>query len=515
MDSRFKRLAPFCVFFAIFAALVSLGLFIIRQKFDLPLQISLGLILISLAIGVIFDPDRSREIITGRQAKFSSNALFLSLAVVGILVAINYLVINNPLRWDISDDRDNSLSIETIEILERLPEKVTAKAFFSAGYPTSFAEQVLEKYRYNSSGKFDYQFIDPDMDPISAKAAKVTRDGTIVFEMAGRQELISYPDEREFTSALIRLINPGSRVLYFLTGHGEIGLDPSDGDKGINQLIIDLESQNYTLKTLNLIGAAQIPADALAIIIDRPLQSITTSESVLLKSFVAEGKSIVVLLEPDAITGFPSHTDPLLGYLNKDWGITFSDDILIDPNVNPPTAAVADFYANHLITQKMQSLVSIFPTARSIKTNSNLDDITSIELVKSSFYSWGETDFSSIESNQVSYNEREDFPGPLTIAVAAENNLTRSRIVVFGDADFAADDDYRSFGNGVLIVNAINWAARQDTLIDLTTRERTQRFILPPQKTSLGLVLFGSVFLIPILIVFSGIVVFLQRRQKA
>jgi ABC-type uncharacterized transport system involved in gliding motility auxiliary subunit len=513
MGPRLKKLAPFCVFFAILAALVSLGLFIIRQEFDLPLQISLGLILIGLAFGIIFDPDRSREIITGRQAKYSSNAFVLSLAVLGILVAVNYLAMNNPLRWDISDDKDNSLSIETIEILERLPEKVTAKAFFTSGYPTAFAEQVLDKYRYNSRGKFEYQFIDPDRDPLSANAARVTRDGTIVFEMAGLQEQISYPDEREFTSALLRLINPGSRVLYFLTGHGEIGLDSSE-ENGINRLKGDLESKNYTLKTLNLIGASQIPADALVIIINRPLQSITNSEAELLKSFVAEGKSIVLLLEPDVITGFPSQTDPLLVYLNNDWGITFSEDILIDPNVNPPLAAVADYYATHLITQKMQSLASIFPTVRSIKTNTNQDEITSTELVKSSFYSWGETDFSSIESNQVSYNEIEDFPGPLTIAVAAEDNLTKSRIVVFGDADFAADDDYMSFGNGVLIVNAIDWAAHQDALIDLTVRERTQRFILPPQKTSLGLVLFGSVFLIPILILFSGIVVFFQRRKR-
>lgn len=514
MIPRLKKLAPFCFAFAFVAAIVSLSLYIIRQEFDLVLQISLGFILIGISLGIILDPDRARKVITGRQVKYSSNAIVFTLAVIGILGLINYLVINNPVRWDISDDRENSLAPESITVLDQLPEKVIASAFYSSAYPTSYAEQILSKFQYSSRGKFDYQFIDPDRDPLSANAARVTRDGTIVLEMAGRQEQVSYPDEREITSALIRLANPGERVLYFLTGHGELGLESSN-EKGISLLKSGLESKNYTLKTLNLMSTPLIPDDALAIIINRPIRSLSISEVDQINSFLAEGKSIVLLLEPDTITSFPSHTDPLLGYLVDDWGITFSDDILIDPNVNPPLATAADSYGSHLITHKMQSLVSIFPTARSIKTNPNLETIATTELVKSSFYSWGETNFASIEANQVTFNETEDFPGPLTIAVAAEKNDTNSRIVVFGDADFAADDNFNNFGNGVLIVNAIDWAAHQDTLIQLTTHEKTQRFILPPQKSSLGLVLFGSVFLIPLVILFSGIVVFIQRRQRA
>ncbi|MHC1784842.1 MAG: GldG family protein [Anaerolineaceae bacterium] len=401
-----------------------------------------------------------------------------------------------------------------MNILASMPENVTALAFFTPNYPTADTSQLLSNFKTNSLGKFDYQFIDPDSDPVSAKAANATRDGMIVLKMAGRQEQVTYPDEQEITSALIRLANPGTRVLYFLTGHGEIELNGSSG-QGISLLKMDLESKNYSLKPLNLISTPRIPDDALAIIIDRPMQALSASEVQLIETFLASGKSLVLMMEPAPLTDFDDLPDPLTDYLENTWGITFLEDILIDPNVNPPLAAAADSYWNHPITQKMQGLVTIFPSARSMTVQPEMAQITTTELVRSSPNSWGETDFASINSNQLTFDEAEDLTGPLTIAAAVENTQNNSRIVVIGDSDFASDEDYRNYGNGIFIVNTIDWAAHQDNLIHLTVREKTQRMIMPPNQYTLGMVLFGSIFLIPLLILLSGIVVFIQRRRRS
>lgn len=514
MNNRLSKFAPAGFYLAVLAALVSLGLIIIRQKFDLYLQGSLGMILIGLALFVLFDPNRARDILTGRQAKYSSNAIVLSLAVVGILVVANYFVNNHSIRWDLTEDKDNTLSVETLDILNRLPEKVTALAFFTPNISSSEAAKLLENYKYNGKGNFDYKFIDPDADPVTAKSAAVTRDGTIVLQMAGRQEQVTYADEQEISSALIRLANPGSRAVYFLTGHGELDLSGS-GERTINYLKTDLESKNYSVKPLNLLNTNTIPDDALAIIIDQPMKPLTQAEVDLLSGYLKSGKSLVLLMEPRVLTNYGDAKDPLEEYLKSTWGIAFNNDLIIDPKVNPPLAAVADSYGNHLITQKMQGMVTIFPSAFSLTAASPSPDVTTAALVQTGQDSWGETDYASIEQNNLAFDQQKDLPGPLTVAIAAENAVDKSRLVVISDSDFASDADFLNYGNGVFIDNSIDWAAKQDNLVQLTSRAKTQRVILPPQTYTMGLVLFGSVFLIPLLILFSGIVVFIQRRRRS
>lgn len=513
MKTSLKKFAPFGVYLAIISALVSFGLLIVRQKFDLFLQISLGFILIGLAISILLDPNKAREILTGRQAKYSSNTLVLSIAFIGILVVINVIANNNSVRWDFTEDKENTLTQETIDTIKSLPEKVTALAFFTPRFPSNDASRMLESYKYNSQGKFDYQFVDPDVDPVSAKDSNVTRDGTIVLKMAGRQEQVTFSDEQEITSALIRLANPGNRALYFLTGHGEYDLNGSS-DKKISDLKTALESKNYTLNSLNLISTPKIPENALAIIIDRPLQPLTQNEVELIKSFVDGGKSILLLMEPQPLTNFGDANDPFDDYLTTAWGLSMNNDIIIDPNVDPPLAAVADFYGNHLITNKMQNIITIFPTARSLFTKSVSADVAYVDLIKTSQDSWGETDFSSIEQNQISFDQSKDLPGPITIAIAAENNKNKSRVVIIGDSDFTSDDDFQNYGNGIFMVNAVDWAAHQDSLIQLTPRQNTQRLLIPPQQFTMGLILFGSVFLMPLMIIFAGVTVFIQRRRR-
>jgi hypothetical protein len=66
-------------------------LYIVQREFSLAIQISLSLVLIGLALYVILDPQRVRKGLTGRQARYGSNAILLSVAFIGIVVVINYL----------------------------------------------------------------------------------------------------------------------------------------------------------------------------------------------------------------------------------------------------------------------------------------------------------------------------------------------------------------------------------------------------------------------------------------
>ncbi len=230
MKPEWRRFAPLGLYLSLAATLVSMGLYVVYRQFDLYLQISVGLIVVGLALFALLDPDRARQIITGRQARYGSNAFVLSLAVVGIVVVINYLVFTNTKRWDLTEGKQFTLAPETIDTLAKLEQPVKAIGFFTKRTNSDQARSLLEQYQYNSAGKFEFEFVDPDANPALAESAKITRDGTIVLYMNELQEPVTLVSEEQITGALVRLMNPVKRAVYFLSGHGERSPDES-GDQ--------------------------------------------------------------------------------------------------------------------------------------------------------------------------------------------------------------------------------------------------------------------------------------------
>jgi ABC-type uncharacterized transport system involved in gliding motility auxiliary subunit len=514
MKSSWTKYSPSGLYFALLAALVSGGLYIVQQSLTLPLKISLGCIILGISIYVLLDPQRIRELFRGRQARYANNMVIMAIALFGIFAVINYLAHTYSKRWDITEDRQNSLTDETIQTLESLPNTVTVQAFFTRSYPSETAKSILDSYQYNSKGKFTFQFIDPETDIIAAQNAKVTRDGTIVLHLGERMEQVNSTSEQDLTAALVKLINPGNRSVYFLTGHGEYGLENSE-DGSYSLVKQTLEVKNYTVNILNLLATPKIPDDALSIIIAGPRQPISDQELILLKDFLLKGKSIVYLSEPPALSVDASTKDIFAEYLADEWGIKFDNDVVIDPTVSTPLIAMANSYGNHPITEKINRYASAFPTAQSISIE-NRDGYATTALVLTANTAWGETDIKSIENDTVSVDNNSDFLGPLTLAVAATNNNTNGRLVVVGDSDFANDKffQFQGYINGDFIINLIDWTAGQEDLINLTPKQPTVRTLVPPQQYVLGLLLLGLVFILPGLPIAFGIISWVQRKRK-
>jgi len=119
-----------------------------------------------------------------------------------------------------------------------------------------------------------------------------------------------------------------------------------------------------------------------------------------------------------------------------------------------------------------------------------------------------------VQDQQIAPDEGIDLIGSVPLSVAAASSSGLGRLVVFGDSDFAANVNFASLGNGDLLINAIDWAAEQEELINLTPKEAVQRVIIAPQRYTMGLMLFGSVILLPAIVLVAGGVVWFQRRKR-
>lgn len=519
-NPKWRKFAPIGLYIASAAVLVAAGFYIVQQQFSLPVQIALVVAVLGLAANILLDPDSARINLTGRQARYGSNALVLTIGFIGLLVVLNYLVYQNDQRWDLTEDQEKSLAPETLDTLANLPEPVTATAYFTSQYQLrDSGEDLLKLFETYSDGNFNYEIVDPLGDPVGAEQAGVTRDGEIVLALGEKRELIGFASEQELTGGLVRLISEGERVVYFTSGHGEYTPDQS-GESSYAQIKRTLEAKNFVVKSLNTLTVSSIPEDASALVVAGAKTPLSESEVGLVRDFLSRGGGLFVLAEPTLFTDAGSAPDPLADYLNSDWGVVINDDLIIDliaqQQLGQPLLAIGATFASHPIAEGLGSYSAVFPQARSLSVIESASGISPVIVIQTPTESWGETDLAGLqEGTQTQLDQGVDRQGPLPLLVAVEDFNTSARVVVIGDADFALDANVLAYANLDLFVNTMDWVVGQEDLISLTPKATTERTLnLPAVPYMTGLIILVTIFILPFGTLGVGIAVAISRRKR-
>jgi len=238
-----------------------------------------------------------------------------------------------------------------------------------------------------------------------------------------------------------------------------------------------------------------------------------------LDAYLQNGGSLVVMEGPTIVTQFGDSPDPLATDLAQNYGIDLGNNVVIDyggyQQYSNALFALAAQYGSHAITQNMKTQATGFSIARSISANDAVGtDYSKIQLVLTSDGSWGETDMASIQSNAPKFDQGVDLSGPVSLAVAATGTTTNARLVVFGNSEFATNAGYSWYGNGTLILNSIDWAAKVENLINLTSKTATDRTLVIPQTYTMNLIFLGALIVIPGAILLAGVGTWIARRRK-
>ncbi|MGQ0603660.1 MAG: DUF7088 domain-containing protein, partial [Anaerolineales bacterium] len=273
--SSLRPYAPWALALGIGGLVVAASAALIYRQFNTVVQVSLVVGLLGFVIAILLNPGAVTNWAGGRQARYGTNAAIMSLAMVGIVVLVNYLVQRAPADvrvFDWSEGQLNTLSTESIEAVKRAPEPVKAIGFFSPNVTSQrdSAKKLLDQFKDQAPDKFSYEFVDPFNDPVRARSYEISRDGTLILEMGTKRTEISFASESEITSALVGFAAPTSRTLYFLTGHGERTTESDPNQEGLSSVVGLLQKQNYEIKPLNLAATDTVPSDARAVIIAGP-----------------------------------------------------------------------------------------------------------------------------------------------------------------------------------------------------------------------------------------------------
>ena len=480
-----------------------------------------------LALVVLYTLGQWREIVgffRHRHARYGAMATTGVLVALGIVVAANYLAARQNRRWDLTASQQNSLSEQTVKVLQGLTAPVKFTVFDRQTDLDRFRNRLGE-YAYHST-QVSAEYIDPDTRPVVAKEYEIQSYGTVVVEYMGRRERVTSDTEQDLTNAVIKVLSDRERKVYFVQGHGEKDPDGTERD-GYNALTGMLRRDNYVVERLVLAQMKDVPEDATVLVVAGPTSDLLASELDALRRYLARNGKLMVLVDPP-VGGQPpvefTNIETLLG----EWGVTIGDNVVVDVSgaTNEPSIAVAASYPAHAITDQFDTL-TIYPVARTVEPiEGGAGGRTAQTLIETSRASWAESNLGSLTSG-VSMDEKSgDRPGPLSVAVAvaaqpdaaaaeppdpAAGPRPEARLVAIGDSDFVTNAYGGVPGNQNLFANAVNWLAQQENLIAIRPKEAEDRRVTMTgrQQTFVFLV---SILILPAFVFLTGIYTWWRRR---
>lgn len=492
-----------------------------------------------LAMVLVYVASEWREVLTllqSRSGRYGSMSAIGLVAFLGILVAVNYLASRQNKRWDLTANQVYSLSDQTVKILKDLDAPVTFTVFDRELALDGYRKQ-MEAYTYQSS-KVSAEYIDPEKNPLRARAAEITALGTVLIQYKDRTERVSSMQEQAVANALVKAITGETRKVYFTQGHGEKD-HVSTERTGYSAIAQALSTDNYGVEKVVLAQTREVPADATVLVVAGPATDFLQPEIEAVARYLAKGGKLLALIDPPAGT---SSTTPLLDGLLQSWGFALGMNIVVDASgigqllgTDASVPVVAN-YPPHPITENFQ-LMTAFPLARSVVAGdaATSGGRTPEVFAQTGAQSWAETDLAAITSGggRVELNEdKGDRPGPISLAAAvsapatdapappppaegaapADNKPTpQSRVVVIGDSDFASNGILGVQGNRDFFQNTVNWLAQQEGLIAIRPREPEDRRITMTAEAQ-NMVFWLSIFGIPGFIFALGLLNWRGRR---
>jgi ABC-type uncharacterized transport system involved in gliding motility auxiliary subunit len=436
------------------------------------------------------------------------NSIFAVLLVAAAFLLL-WVVKDSALRWDLTQSQRNTLNKATLEVLTRIkgPVSVTAYATARDAVQGDLRQQISDFIAPYSRAKPDLtlKFVDPTANPNETRAANVRMNGEMVVEYGKLSEHLTTANEQAMANLLQRLLRGQERLIMYVTGHGEPALD---GQKNFDLASFgqQLSNKGFRVVALNLAVAQEVPDNVSVLVLTSPAAVWQNGEVAKIKSYLERGGDLLWLIDQAPLRGL----EPVAEYL----GLMLTPGIVIDPVAaglgGQATTAIGYAYGVHPITQDF-TYNTAFPFVRQIATQPENSDWHATQLVQVAQRGWVAT---GKLSKDMRFDKQRDIPGPITVAVALERKVKDrdQRIVVFGGSSFLANMYLGNETNLDLGVNVMNWLAQDENLITVQPRAGPDSQ-LHLSQTTVNLIGFGFLFLLPAAFLLIGGMVWWRRRQ--
>lgn len=535
-------LLPLCWGIALLSLTFGLSLFYIEQQFSYlaSVLVVIGGIAFIILLSLIFKHNFSQDKSTGLVSFFSLKrwkklAIVFSIVIgsIAFIGASHYLANQSSIRWDVTQDKQHTLSNNTIQYVRTLTSEVQLTAFH-VGMPPKYLQDIFNEYERVSGGVIKTEIVDP-IEQI-AYAAKfgnaINADERKVIVQSGdnRKDVdfsLKALSEDKLTNA-IASVSRASRTVYFLTGHGEYSTT-NDEYLGLSKFKQLLADNNIMSKNLMLGISQSIPDDCDVLIIAGPKNALTQNEEDLIVDYLTTGGDALFLIEHTLVTtpdkplsAEQLQNNPSLNSILNQWGLDVQSDIVVDltnhvgDDVGSP--ATKNYQLHKALTAGLDYTFYVRP--RSIRVLPQRRPSIKHAIIASTASaenSWAETN----RTLDIQFDPSTDTAGPVPFSYVViderntadpqENKSSDTRLIVFTDADFLTNVYINQYSNAQMGLNLVNWLAELDYKTFVSAKEiKVERLDLTSKQKRQVIVIL---FLLPFFFVIAGAVVWLRRKR--
>ncbi|MHB8625777.1 MAG: DUF4350 domain-containing protein [Aggregatilineales bacterium] len=498
-----------------------------------------------LSLWLTLAPDDWRTLFTRRRTLYGGNSLLLVALVTGIVLVGYTLASTSNVVADLTEYQLYSLRPDAAALVKSLTQPVIITVFYTtAQLDQQAADQpVLNLFRDASKGLIKISVVDPNEQPVVAHnfgassqahafVTGVTTDGQ---PDLGKGKIVAlnndHVGEQQIADAILLLQAHGKFKVLFTIGDNEVNTDSNTG--GIaTQIRGGLEQVGISTGTIDL-TTQDIPPGTTALILLSPKTDLTDAETQKIAQYAANGGRILIMAKPllvqptnapvaPLVFQFLQDSSPMTKYLWETWGVRAQNDVVYDPasNVDSPYQPLTAQAAKHPImardqagTTQLQALLYVARSWEVAATGKAPPNVSLTPLILTSSQAFGATDIRTATYTPDNYQRSaKDLPGPLIMAVAAENTLNHSRLVVIGDSDWATDQVVEQYNNALLWSNMMNWLTEYQQKTTVSPVE-TQLPLVTDTGT-LNVVVVLTVLALPGLVLAAGVFVWWDRARR-
>ena len=516
-----------------FCLIIMMGARFVLGAWHPLLYIFLVLFLLGFIVSIFFDYKLYLEFLSIKTAKKGLSLGWSLLLLIVFLIGISYLGNRFNKSYDLTEEGINSLSEQTIDILENLDTDIAFYIFYKGDKTSQQVKAIKQElkndlalYKQNSSN-IKTVFVDTYKDNLKAeeylsKLPDKNQQELFVFvNYKGRKIRVDAPfSEETLSSAMIKAQKRVFKEIFFLVGHGERSLDSSE-PSGLKILNQSLKDSGFILKEWNF-NQQGAPSKKPSLVISiGPQKPFLKAEKTWLKTYLSKGGSLLLSLDP-------KENHNLQTWL-KNYGVLFKNDFILSQIglfYGGLTKALGIiFNPDNPITKRFDSKQTVFFERASALdfTEKATKQFQTSYLVKSHSNSFTvpkltqKIKMGNLKSHNMAIEiKTKDSDSSKSKPAQSKKQNTYSKesdfhLVVFGDSDFLTNRYIYEGANRDLALNTFVSLTGEEELISIRPKQPkgTKLTLNRPQRTSLILLYIT----LPFIFLLTGLWMWYRRKN--
>ncbi|MFH1522925.1 MAG: GldG family protein [Patescibacteria group bacterium] len=485
------------------------------------------------------------------------------LIIAGILVVLNFFSYQIFYRWDLTQNKDYSISKVSKRAVGELEDIVNIKVYFSNDLPNQLITlkqevgDILDEYQNYSNGNIRVEFINPEEigeQELLAKGIPALQFNVlekdkyqvvkgylgIIVEYGGKKEVLPIVQntdnfEYQVTLAIKKVTSEDTITIGYIVSNGASDLENelSIANKKLQEL--------YEVRPIDLSTAKEVAQDINTLLIVGPKEEFSEEQLKMIDSFLMRGGSLLLMVDGVKVEEglFASSNDLNLDNLLEAYGVKLNHDLVLDTS-----SGMASFYSGFItfsinyplwpkiikqgfdqdnaIVSKLESITLPWSSSVDILTDKQDESNRISYLAKTTNRAWRQTESYDLNPQQQFIPANDSKQYSLAISVAGTFNSAfgqertdSGKLIIVGDSDFISDNFLQQPGdNLVFFQNLVDSLSLDEDLINIRSKgvsDRPIKEITDGQKT---LARYFNVFGLTLIVIIFGMIRYFIRRRR-